>query len=375
MGKETNGVLARTSDDEVIKKQEIHEAQANMWKFVFGFTEMAVIKCAIELGIADFLEENNNNEEVISLNQLSNALGCSSSSLYRILRFLINRGIFKETSTKNGEIGYVQTPLSRLLIKEGGNSMAAFLLFESSPVMLAPWHNLTARISSKDNGRPAFDAAHGKDVWKYAEADPGHSNLLNSAMACDARVAVSAIINDCPEIFKGVNTMVDVGGGDGTTLRLLIESFPWINGINYDLPHVASVAPHANGVVHVGGDMFNYVPKADVAFLMWVLHDWGDEECIQILTKCREAIPKDKGKVIILEAIIGEKEENIIRGSNNEKLKDVGLMLDMVMMAHTSNGKERTSKEWAYVLNAAGFSRHTISHINAVQSVIQAYPS
>lgn len=87
MGKETNGVLARTSDDEVIKKQEIQEAQANMWKFVFGFTEMAVIKCAIELGIADFLEENNNNEEVISLNQLSNALGCCSSSLYRILRY------------------------------------------------------------------------------------------------------------------------------------------------------------------------------------------------------------------------------------------------------------------------------------------------
>ncbi|MCD7451351.1 hypothetical protein HAX54_011135 [Datura stramonium] len=335
--------------------EEIHEeAQANMWKFVFGFTEMAVIKCAIELGIADFLEKNQHQH--VTLNQLSTSLACCSSSLYRILRFLINRGIFKEISTKNGEISYVQTPLSRLLVKEGRNSMAAFLLFESSPVMLAAWHNLSARISSKDNSVPAFDAAHGKDVWKYAEADSGHNNLLNSAMACDARVAVSAIIDGCPDIFEGVNTMVDVGGGDGTTLRLLVEAFPWINGINFDLPHVASIAPHANGVVHVGGDMFNYVPKADAAFLM-----------------CREAIPKDKGKVIILEAIIGEKEEMTIRGSNNEKLKDVALMLDMVMMAHTSNGKERTSKEWAYVLNAAGFNRHTISHINAVQSVIQAY--
>ncbi|PHT49684.1 Bergaptol O-methyltransferase [Capsicum baccatum] len=62
--------------------------------------------------------------------------------------------------------------------------------------------------------------------------------------------------------------MVHVGGGDTTTLRLLIKAFPWINKINYDLPHVASVAPHANGVIHVGGDMFNYVPKVDVAFLM-----------------------------------------------------------------------------------------------------------
>ncbi|KAK4343345.1 hypothetical protein RND71_036439 [Anisodus tanguticus] len=363
MSKETN-VEARINEE----KTKNLKAQADMWKYVFGFTEMAVIKCAIELGIADFLERN---QEPVSLNQLSVALGCCSSSLYRILRFLINRGIFKETVTKNGETSYVQTPLSRLLIKEGGNSMAAFVLFESSPVMIAPWHNLSARISSKENNTPAFDAAHGKDIWKYGEADPGHSNLLNNAMACDARVTVSAIIDCCPEIFEGIDTLVDVGGGDGTALRLLVEAFPCIKGINCDLPHVASVAPHSNGVLHVGGDMFNYVPKADAAFLKWVLHDWGDEECIQILTKCREAIPKDKGKVIIMEAVIGEKEE--IKG--NEKLKDVALMLDMVMMAHTSNGKERTAKEWAYVLNAAGFSRHTISHINAVQSVIQAYPS
>ncbi|XP_059276640.1 acetylserotonin O-methyltransferase-like [Lycium ferocissimum] len=355
MGKETNG------------ENQDSQAQADMWKYVFGFTEMAVIKCSIELGIAEFLESN---QEPVSLNQLSAALGCCSSSLYRILRFLINRGIFKETSTKNGETSYVQTPLSRLLLKEGRNSMAAFVLFESSPMMLAPWHNLSARVSSKENNMSAFDAAHGKDVWKYAEADSGYNNLLNNAMACDARVAVSAIINGCPEIFEGINTMIDVGGGDGTALRLLVEAFPWITGINFDLPHVASVAPHSKGVSHVGGDMFNYVPKADVAFLMWVLHDWGDEECIQILTKCREAIPKDNGKVIILEAVIGEKEE--IKG--NEKLKDVALMLDMVMMAHTSNGKERTAKEWAYVLSEAGFKRHTISHINAVQSVIQAYP-
>ncbi|XP_055802527.1 acetylserotonin O-methyltransferase-like [Solanum dulcamara] len=369
MEKQTNGET-RTSDEE--KNQESHEAQANMWKFVFGFSEIAVIKCAIELGIADFLEKN---QEPVSLNQLSIALGCCSISLYRILRFLINRGIFKETLPENGKISYVQTPLSRLLIKEGGNSMATFLLFESNPVMLAPWHNLSARILSKDNSTPAFDAVHGKNIWKFAEADPEHNNLLNNAMACDARMAVPAIIDGCPKIFEGVNTMVDVGGGDGTTLKLLVEAFPWINGINFDLPHVASVAPHAIGVVHVGGDMFNYVPKADAAFLKWVLHDWGDEECIQILIKCREAIPKDKGKVIIVEAIIGEKEEIITRGSNNEKLKDVALMLDMVMMAHTTNGKERTAKEWAYVLNAAGFNRHTISHINAVQSVIQAYPS
>jgi hypothetical protein len=96
------------------------------------------------------------------------------------------------------------------------------------------------------------------------------------------------------------------------------------------------------------------------------LHDWDDDECIQILKKCKEAIPPETGKVIIVEAVID--------GGGEDKLKDVALMLDMVMMAHTTRGKERTAKEWAYVLSEAGFSRHTVKRIRAVQSVIEAYP-
>lgn len=107
--------------------------------------------------------------------------------------------------------------------------------------------------------------------------------------------------------------------------------------------------------------------------IQWVLHDWGDEECIKILKNCKEAIPEKTGKVIIIEAVIDDGDEEEDNNSNN-KLKDVGLMLDMVMMAHTSTGKERSCKEWDYVLKEAGFIRHTIKQIPTVQSVIEAYP-
>jgi len=100
--------------------------------------------------------------------------------------------------------------------------------------------------------------------------------------------------------------------------------------------------------------------------LQWVLHDWGDNECIQILKKCREAIPEDKGKVIIVEAVIEEAE--------TDKLTDVRLALDMIMMAHTNTGKERTFKEWGFVLEKAGFSRYTVKPIPAPQCVIEAFP-
>ncbi|VVA15751.1 PREDICTED: (RS)-norcoclaurine, partial [Prunus dulcis] len=48
----------------------------------------------------------------------------------------------------------------------------------------------------------------------------------------------------------------------------------------------------------------------------WVLHNWGDDECIRILKKCREAILENKGKVIIVEAVMDEKDE---RGHQTNK--------------------------------------------------------
>ncbi|KAG5624730.1 hypothetical protein H5410_009948 [Solanum commersonii] len=326
MAKETNGFARLNHVGE-------EEVQADIWRCISGFTEMAVAKCAIELGISDFLETH---QEPVPLNQLSSALSCSASSLHRILRFLTNRGIFKLVPIENGEMGYLQTPVARLLKRDGENSMAALVLLESSPVILAPWHYLSTRILSNENTGP-FSAAHGKDVWEYAKTNPEHSKLINDALACHAR-------------------------------WMLVEAFPWINGINFDLPHVASVAPPCHGVVHVEGYMFHSVPNAQAVFLMSVLHDWGDEECIQILKKCMEAIPKDTGKVIIVEAVLDEK---IGKGKS---LKDVGIMLDMIMMAHTTNGKERTAKEWAHILSAAGFSRHSILQIPAIEPVIVAYP-
>ncbi|CAI9782025.1 unnamed protein product [Fraxinus pennsylvanica] len=249
--------------------EEEAQAKVDIWKYVFGFTEMAVLKCAIELGIADVLESQDGRP--VTLAELSSALSCSPPILYRVMRFLIHRKIFKEISFNQESTGYVQSPLSRLLMKKGDNSMAAFVLLESSPVMLAPWHGLSARALA--TGASAFVAAHGEDVWCYAAANPAHSKLIDDAMACHARVAMSAIMENYVDVFKGIGCLVDVGGGDGTTLGILVNKCPWIRGINFDLPHVVSTAQNWDGVEHIGGNMFEKIPKADAAFLMWVLHD------------------------------------------------------------------------------------------------------
>ncbi|KAB2636295.1 3'-hydroxy-N-methyl-(S)-coclaurine 4'-O-methyltransferase-like [Pyrus ussuriensis x Pyrus communis] len=124
----------------------------------------------------------------MTLLELSSALSCDPSHLYRVMRVLVHLKIFKEKPTELGP------------------------------------------------------KVHGEDVCSFATANPNHSKLINDAMACDARIAVPAVIERCLEVFKGLETIVGVGGGDGTTLRLLVETCPWIRGIDFDLPRVVSVA-------------------------------------------------------------------------------------------------------------------------------------
>ncbi|KAK7252463.1 hypothetical protein RIF29_36415 [Crotalaria pallida] len=375
-------VLDKNEEEE----EEELQAQVDIWRYAFGFVEQAVVKCAIELGIAEAIESHIG---PMTLFELSSTLKCDPSLLDRIMRFLIHRKIFKAIAISQDQdslrsnlfsstaanpalashhgYAYAQTPLSRRLMRKGQRSMAAMILVQSSPVMQAAWHNLSAHVLANDN-HPPFEIAHGEDFWHYTAENIDHNNLFNDAMACDANVTVPAVVKGCSEVFDGLTSLVDVGGGNGTAIHIVVKACPWIRGINFDLPHVIAVAPQRDGVEHVAGDMFVSVPKADAAFLMWVLHDWADEECIQILKKCREAITKEKGRVIIVEAVIEE-------GGKQGSLKDVGLVLDMVMMAHTHLGKERTLEEWDYVIKMAGFTTYSVKSIpNNVKSVIMAFP-
>ncbi|XP_050946107.1 acetylserotonin O-methyltransferase-like isoform X1 [Cucumis melo] len=255
------------------KKEEEEEAKIQIYKYVFGFAEAAVIKCAIELKIANVIESHG--RPTMTLSQLSTALNCSPPLLFRIMRFLTHRGIFREETTPENLIAYSQTPLSHMLI-----NVAPLLLLENSPEIVASWHNLSAKLKNSYNNNEnsdlvvPFEVAHGKDIWSYGARNPGFNRMFNEGLGCNARViTLPAILENCGDIFNGVESLVDVGGGNGTTLSVLVKAFPWMKGINFDLPNVVSTSEKYDGVEHVGGNMLDFVPKADAAFFMCSLTD------------------------------------------------------------------------------------------------------
>lgn len=82
--------------------------------------------------------------------------------------------------------------------------------------------------------------------------------------------------------------------------------------------------------------------------IKWVLHDWSDEKCVEILKNCKKALP-ETGKIIINEIIVPREISETDIATKN------ALMLDMMMMCLTNGGKERTIEEYEVYLQCLFF--------------------
>ncbi|XP_047951739.1 acetylserotonin O-methyltransferase-like [Salvia hispanica] len=332
-------------------------ARAEAWSNAFGYIKSSAIVCAVELALPDILE---NHGGPMSLSQLSAAANCPEEPLFRLMRFLIFHGIFKKDHS-SPLVYYDQTPLSRFFTSD---KLGAFMLLQSTPATRNPT-GLSAEALR--NGTPLYlRAVNGADPW----GNPAGFGMkvFTDAMAAKARDTTRLIIRNYPEAFDGIGSVVDVGGRHGMALSEFVQAFPWLRGISFDLPEVVAEAPPPQPRIElVGGSMFESVPKADAVMLMSILHDWGDQDCIEILKKCKEAIPVGTGKVMIVDAIINEE-------NDNNDFTCARLSLDMIMLAVTEKGKERTYREWAYLLKDAGFSTFKVKSIDTVEFVIEAFP-
>ncbi|KAF9598922.1 hypothetical protein IFM89_033120 [Coptis chinensis] len=133
--------------------------------------------------------------------------------------------------------------------------------------MLAPWHYLSAWLN--ENDPLTFEAAHGKDIWSYAAEHPRDSDLINDAMACDARCPAAYHCRGVVfELFVGVNTVVDVGGGDRTTLRALVKAFPGSRASTSTFHMWVIGSPRKQWGLNTleGTCLLETVPKANISF-------------------------------------------------------------------------------------------------------------
>ncbi|RZS09782.1 hypothetical protein BHM03_00040902 [Ensete ventricosum] len=346
---------------------ELWQAHAHIWNHTLSYGRSMCLKCAADLGIADIIHSHG---KPITLSQLETELRippARSACFRRLMRLLVHLEYFSQISeSENEKTLFGLTAMSALIMKEKVEGISPLLLLMMDQALLSPWQSVGRWLKGDEASTP-FEVAHGKDIFEVTKQNPEFNSLLQAGVASDTRLVVQVLIREYGDVFQGLRSLVDVGGGTGTMAMAIAEAYPQLKCTVFDLPHVVAPLVGNSKVEVVGGDMFDSIPPADAVLLKWVLHDWSDVACVRILQRCKEAIPskEDGGKVVIVEMVLNVDD-------SLPELAETQLLFDLYMMANTS-GKQRSEAEWSELFKSAGFSDYTLKPLLDFRSVIEVY--
>jgi hypothetical protein len=266
------------------------------------------------------------------------------AALHRALRACAALGVVTEDSV--GRFG--PTRLSALLTRDTPGTLKRFVEF-SGGTLWKVWSGLPEGLAT---GNSQARAQLGLDFFDYLAANPKALTEFGETLKAHSAVANVGVLERYD--FSGIRTLVDVGGGYGPLTIAVLDKYPEVRGVVFDLPEVIEAAPAnlpvendsiARRLRYAAGDMFKDVPPADAYVLKLIMHDWDDAACATILSNvCARLEPG--GRIICIDNVmppLGDVSDV------PQKLLDVNMMLLLP-------GKERTRVEWEALYRGAGLS-------------------
>jgi hypothetical protein len=325
-------------------------ATVELLNHLTGHWRAQAIHVAAQLRIADLLAD----EGARTPCEISERVGANADAVHRLLRALASLGIFRERADGRFEL----TPAADAL-REAPGSLRALAVSLGGAAFQA-WGDA---LYSVRTGKPAFERLHGRDFFTHLAEREEAGEAFAAAMSAQTRLAHAAVASSYP--FPRGSCVVDVGGGDGTLLEMLLRAGTIGRGLLLDRPEVverarrriasSDVAPR---LALVAGDFFEAVPPGgDVYMLTMVVHDWDDDRAERLLRRCYEAMAP--GSAVVLS-------ELVIPAGNAPFF---GKLLDLDMLVNLG-GRERTATQYEHLLARAGFAGARLVPVRAAGSAL-----
>lgn len=322
-----------------------------MSQMIFSYVVAKAIHVAAKLNIADEIAANG----PMDCFQLAAACGANVEALSRLMRALASNGIF--AADAGGK--YALTPMAECLREDSADSVKAMSLGTGN-VFFSSMSELLHAVKS---GEPGFNKAIGMPVFEYLGSRPDEGKIFDRMMT-DIHGGETAPMIAAYD-FSPFKTIVDIGGGNGEVITGILEKYPEVKGVLFDLPFVIERAGKniaSSGFQDhchlVAGNFFESVATGGDAYIMrHIIHDWSDDDAVTILSNCRKAM-NPGGKVLVVEAVIQE---------DNSPSPFKWLDLSMLMIG----GKERTKQQFNDIFTGAGLKLERITPFQHDLSVVE----
>ena len=311
-----------------------------------------IIGTLAKLGLADRLVNG-----PLSLDTLAEATGCNPDALHRLLRAAASYGLLVATS----DGAYRLTQLGEKLTSHAPGSLRDLAIAATSPGLWLPWGRL---VDAVRHGERQTMAALGREFFAYYGQNPDEGAAFTGAMANRSREVAQQVAGVLDTSAAGL--VADIGGASGTIIAALLEQNPALQGVILELPEVAPRARAAmaqHGLSHrcevVEGNFFEAVPEADIHILKWIIHDWDDEQAVQILSNCVRTLRRN-GRIVLIECVLAEDSSSCDAA-----------FLDLTMLV-TLPGRERTARQYDQLLRRAGLRIDRFVDLHSSMQLVEA---
>jgi hypothetical protein len=214
------------------------------------------------LGIADIIAT----EGPQSAGELAQAVDADPDALYRVLRALAGVGVF----TEGADGSFALTPLAESLRSDVPGSLRAFAIMMGGEGVWRSWGEVLHVVRT---GEPAFDHVFGMPLFDYYAANPGAARVGAAGLSARSAAENPAVV--AAYDFTAADSVMDVGGGEGSLLRAILGAHPQLRGVLFEMPHVVELArtalagtPEIDRCDLVGGDFFTEIPGRSSLLLL-----------------------------------------------------------------------------------------------------------
>lgn len=298
---------------------------------LFGLLDHGGLVSLCELGVPDVLDAP------CSIDDLARRLAVDEGQLERVIRYAAARHWLR--LDRRGRVR--PTSVTRFLRRDHPGGWRAWVDFAGASDVTAAVAALGAGIRRGDE---PYALANGQRFFDRMRDDPARGSTFDAAMSAGGRMhglALAAAID-----WSAARRVCDVGGGDGSLLRVLLAEQAHLAGVLLDVPAVVARAVPADRLTTVAGDAFLGVPAdCDTYLFVNVIHDWHDDDAVRLLARAAADAPSG-ARIVVVEA------ERRLR-----PIDDVALRTDLLMLALAPGGRERTTNELQALAGRAGLRR------------------
>ena len=207
--------------------RKLTPANVAIIEMVQGFYISRAIGVAADLNLAELIKDGRK-----SIAELAVLTKTHEESLYRLMRMLASQGVFIEKEDRFFE----NNSLSNTLLDQQ-DSMKHMVIHQVNGINWKMFEKLDYVVNTGNN---AAQEILGMDVFEYLEKNPEKNKIYNQAMTNSSLMLSYAILSEYN--FSSAKTIIDIGGGQGILLAMILSKHSYIKGKVFDLKHVVDGA-------------------------------------------------------------------------------------------------------------------------------------